>query len=143
MAEETKETKVYVPCYNCTGANTKTWCCGSVLIGCILCKTHGTGDGKLLIEFSKIAVTIADGAGLGETQTFQPPAYSCLHCKDSKKMTYTIYDPAIAEQEPVSTDFNDSLMPRVEVSCHGCLPDQYKIEVDQAKMKYFATTPTV
>jgi hypothetical protein len=38
-----------------------------------------------------------------------------IWCEDKKKSSYKIWDPVIAKQEPVSSDGNDHLMPRVDI----------------------------
>lgn len=125
----------YVDCYNCTGANTHIEC-GFPSYGCELCRKHGNSRGLLLREFATSPVTISFPDG---TLTFEPPPYSCMVCKDKKTFNAKIWDPVIAKKEPICSDNNDHLMPKVEVACYKCMRSQYEKEFDAAKKTYFAS----
>lgn len=134
MAAEAKNNLDYVDCYNCTGAK-MFYECGVAMPGCTLCRTHGDRWGKLLSQFSKHLITITNTNG--KTETFTPPSYSCLQCKDTKKSTYQIWDKNLAKLEPIEIDGNARLMPKVEISCHKCMKTQYDIEHAEATKEYF------
>ena len=112
-----------VSCYNCTGANTMMMC-GFPEFGCALCKTHGLGFGKLFASYRDKTVII-DG------QTYIPPSYSCLFCKDKKVTKRTIWDNRLTDDS--WSDHGEHAMPRVVLPCSECLPDEFKEQYERTK----------
>src|SRR5687768_13438971 len=49
--------QVYTDCYNCSGMRTRR-SCGFPMMGCELCKAHGNGSGKLLVEYRNKIVDV-------------------------------------------------------------------------------------
>lgn len=125
MSENKKTTTV--DCYNCTGAKMHTMC-GFPMPGCVLCETHGQGHGELFQDFSKITVQIG-------TETFVPPDYSCLMCKDSKVASRQIWDEDLVDDG--FSDHGAHNMPQVEVACWKCCPEKADIEFKLAETNYF------
>lgn len=126
----------YVSCYNCTGSKAHIMC-GFPMHGCRLCEAHGDGHGNLLKEFRyrTVEVPYLDADGVEQILKFEPPAYSCLWCKDTKKVMRKIWDPELVMRG--CSDGGDHRMPRFEVACHTCCPEQSEAELRSAKLTYF------
>jgi hypothetical protein len=116
---------LYTPCYNCQGTNQGTEC-GFPMSGCLLCEAYGGGHGNLLKEYRYKLVTIGG-------QTFTPPTYSCLFCKDTKLYEYEIYVKSLYDDR--WSDGGQHNMPRVKVACHSCSEQKHNLEYDQARAK--------
>ena len=119
-------------CYNCTGAKTYIEC-GFPIYGCLLCKQYGNGIGKLQKEYRHKSVQIKDDDG--NVHVFDPPLYTCLFCKDSKKVPYRIWD---KELQNNSSDHGSSIMPRGLVACQSCDQENHKKDVEKAYQDYYA-----
>jgi len=116
-----------VDCYNCCGGNTRTEC-GLPLFGCELCEMCGDGKGHIYSKYRSIPITIGN-------QIFTPPTYSCLWCKDTKKATYSIWDPDLVNSS--WSDHGAHNMPQVMVACRACMEKEHQVEYENAKTNYF------
>jgi len=117
----------YVNCYNCTCINIK-FNCGTPLFGCVLCKKYGNMEGLLLKSFSEQIIKFEDN---GISYIFEPPKYSCMHCKDTKIIETAYSDGDIMQSSLCNlfTDINNpfNFLQCSELPCHKCLPEEYKL----------------
>jgi hypothetical protein len=123
--------KLLTQCYGCRGAN-EILECGFPMWGCLLCKTYGDGCGNLLIEY-RYREVIIDG------QTFVPPQYECLFCKDTKVYDYQVYVESL--KDDMWSDGGLHNMPTVKVACHSCCNMEHEKQYEDAKSKVFALDP--
>ncbi len=99
---------LYTECYGCVGVkNAKE-------LGCLLCEIYGDRCGSLLKQYRNQVLTIGN-------ETFTPPTYKCLYCKDTQLSDYSVF----------IEDHYDS-MPKVRVACHACSASKHMREYSQA-----------
>jgi hypothetical protein len=120
-----EKNNLYTLCYGCRGANETTEC-GYPMWGCLLCETYGDRHGNLLVEYRHKEVII-------NGQTFKPPTYTCLFCKDTKVYDYQVYIESL--QDDMWSDGGLHNMPLVKVACHSCCHVQYEKQYEEAKSK--------
>lgn len=120
---------IYTMCYGCRGANESSEC-GYPTWGCLLCETYGDRHGNLRLEYRHKEIVIGG-------QTFSPPQYTCLYCKDSKVYDYQIYIDSLIDDG--WSDGGMHNMPIVQVACHSCCNTEHEKQYDKAKLKVLAS----
>ncbi len=110
-------------CYGCRGANQRSEC-GFLEFGCLLCQTYGDGQGKLRVEYRQKEVKIGN-------ETFTPPEYVCLYCKDTHVYEYQVYVESLRDESWSDGGLHN--MPLIKVACHACCEQEHNLEYEQAK----------
>jgi len=126
------EQKETVDCYACMD---KLW---HPMQGpmCILCVSpRGNGWGGLYKEYRNQVVTVTNKDD--KTVVFDPPSYSCVLCKDTKKSKYWIDDPNILPGLPMPMDGCPTVGDEATtLSCHRCMKEQHKIDYKKVQQTY-------
>lgn len=112
------------PCYNCNGAKTD-FMCSMPIMGCVLCRTYGDGEGNMLKKYRYRELEI-------EGIKLSPPMVTCIWCNDSKKIERNIWDHRMIDDEDQS-DFAERYMPLVILPCFKCQNDQYEKDLAEVK----------
>lgn len=120
-----------VDCYNCSGAN-RIMVCGLPLLGCPVCEKYGDGWGNLNSDYPREPVII-DGV------TYSPPPFDCVWCKDTGKFQRIIWDERLRNEH--SSDYGHHLMPKRDLPCFKCYPDDFTSAYEEAKREILAKDP--